>query len=137
MKKSFKVAFVTTLAVGVFSAGFFGKDVYTKATSDWKTNVINQANSELGSVAYSKKEELKASAVEDINAKVQDELSGDIESQKAELERLLEEYYQMKLNGLSNTSDFKTIEAQIATIKESILKRYQDELDAVFAAQAK
>jgi hypothetical protein len=134
-KKVVKVSGGILLSGGIFTTGFFGQQVYTKATTDWQTNAINTANSELAESAYNKKEELKASATDDINNKVQDEISQSVEDQKAELQRLLDEYYQMKINNLTSTPEFLSLQQQIKQIQADILARYESELDKVFEDQ--
>ena len=44
----------------------------------------------------------------------------------------LEEYYQMKVAGLTDTQEFYNIRAQITYIKEKNLKLYKKEIDAYF-----
>jgi hypothetical protein len=134
-KKVLKVSGLVLAGALVFGGGFFGKEVYTKATTDWQTNAINTANSDLGAAAYSEKEKLKGSAADDINSTVQDQISKSVEDQKAELQKLLDEYYQMKLNNITNTPEFLNVQQKIKEIQASILARYESELDQVFASQ--
>jgi hypothetical protein len=136
-KKVVKVSGLVLAGALVFGGGFFGKQIYTKATTDWQTNAINQANSDLGATGYNEKTKLVNSSSTDINAKIQDEIGKDVQDQQAELQSLLDQYYQDKLNGLTDTADFKSLEAQITQIKENILARYKTDIDSAFAAQAK
>lgn len=125
------------LGLGIFGSGIFLSSTVTKATTDWKTDAINSANSVLGESGYNKKEELKSQASTDINAKVTEDIGTEVDTQKADLEKLLDQYYQMKIDGLENTQTYKDLESQIATIKQSIYERYTKEIDAIFASQAK
>jgi uncharacterized membrane-anchored protein YjiN (DUF445 family) len=134
-KKIVKVSGVVLTGALIFGGGFFGQQIYTKATTDWQTDAINTANSELGSAAYTKKNELINNASADINAKVQDQISQDVEDQKAELQKLLDEYYQMKINNLTSTPEFLSLQQKIKEIQASILSRYETEIDQVFASQ--
>jgi hypothetical protein len=136
LNKTVKIAIGATLTLGVFSAGLFSSSVFTKATTDWKTDAINAANSSLGSTGYTEKEKLKASATTDINATVQGAIGDDVEAQKAELQKMLNDYYNLKLAGMTETQSFKDLEIQIKGIQKSIYDRYTKELDAVFATQA-
>jgi hypothetical protein len=58
-----------------------------------------------------------------------------VDQQKADLEKLLDQYYQMKLDGLEGTQAYKDLEAQIAAIKQSVYDRYTKEIVQVFASQ--
>jgi hypothetical protein len=130
MKKKIMVIGGSMLVLGgVFFAGNF-----VGAGTDWKTNAINQANSDMGAAAYQKKTELIEGADTDIQETVIEELS--IEDRQAELQRLLDEYYQMKLDGLTGSESFKQLEVQIQAIQQSILDRYKKEIDTVFTQSA-
>jgi hypothetical protein len=135
MNKKVKIGGVILATGLVFSGGFFGQQIYTKATTDWQTNAINQANSDLGATGYQKKTDLVNSSSTDINNKINSQISSEVEAQKADLEKLLDQYYQMKLDGLTDTAEFKALEAQIVQIKENILARYKTDIDSAFAAQ--
>lgn len=127
MKKKLLIIGGIVAGLGIaFGAGSF----VTQAGTDWQTNAINQANSEMGAAAYDKKNELIAGADTDITRTAIAELS--IEERQAELQRLLDEYYQLKLQGLTESETFKALEAQIQTIQNSILDRYKKEIDTVF-----
>jgi peptidoglycan hydrolase CwlO-like protein len=134
-KKALKVSGLVLTGALVFGSGFFGKEIVTKATTDWKTDAVNTANSDLGAAGYQKKNALIDSASTDINSKVQQDIGTEVDQQKADLEKLLDQYYQMKLDGLENTQAYKDLEAQIAAIKQSVYDRYTKEIDQVFAAQ--
>jgi hypothetical protein len=138
MKMNKKVVMViggVVLGTGIFSAGVFSSGTHTKATTDWKTDATNAANSDLGAAGYNKKNQLINSAGTDINAKVQQDIGAEVDQQKADLEKLLDQYYQMKLDGLEGTQAYKDLEAQIAAIKQSVYDRYTKEIDQVFASQ--
>lgn len=135
MKMNKKV--LLTIGGGILGLGiaFGGGVIATKATTDWQTNAINSANANLGQAADSETTKLTNSASTDINSKVQDQLNSEVQSQQAELQNLLDQYYQDKLNGLQDTAQFKSLEAEITQIKENILARYKENIDQVFAAQ--
>ncbi|MDT0160417.1 hypothetical protein [Bacillus sp. AG4(2022)] len=138
MKKSMKLV---TVAAGVivftglaaFSGQFMG---VTGASGDWQTNAINTANAEIGEAGYEKKEQLLKDANSDINEKIQSELSGTVDAKQKELESLLEQYYQMKLDGMTETEAFKEVERQIEVILQGSYERFKVEIDALFAEQA-
>ena len=132
MKKGFKIVGALALAGGVFAAGSLFSGSFG-ASGDWQTNAINTANSTMGSAAYNKKTELIEGADEDINATVLEELS--LEERQLELQRLLDEYYNLKLQGFTGSDEFKALEAQIQLIQDDILNRYKTEIDNVFNQQ--
>lgn len=118
----------------VLLAGAFLAGSYVNGAADWKSEVINSANTELGRAGYNKKQEL----LNDPNAitnGMKNALLPEIEAQQKELERLLEEYYQLKLKGLTSSDQFKDIEKRIAEIRQSIFERYKKEIDQAFSGQ--
>ena len=126
MKK--KVGIILTVLVLVSGAFYVGNN--TKATFSWDTEAVNEANKELGATGFNKKTEIVENA--DIAGEMLAVLDPKIEAEKAELERLLEEYYQMKLDGLTEGEEFKALEARISTIRDNIYNRYTSEIDALF-----
>lgn len=63
---------------------------------------------------------------------MKESLSPEIQAQQDELQRLLEEYYQMKVDGLESTAEYKELENQIEIIKQDVLTRYKSEIDSAF-----
>jgi hypothetical protein len=137
LKKPLKIILGTTLGLGVFATGLFSQQVYTKATTDWKTNTINTASSTIGDSGYQKKQQLVNSATTDINAKIQQDITPEIDAQKADLEKLLDQYYQMKLDGLENSQDYKDLQNKITSLKNTYYNAYVQEIDKAFSAQVK
>lgn len=128
MKKGLKVTGIVVSGLLVFGAGSF-----VGASSDWKTTAINNSYSEMLDVASNKTNQLTVNVSGDIDGKIQTEINGTVEENKAELERLLQEYYQMKLNGLTQTQEFADLETQIETIRNNILVSYKQQIDQAFA----
>lgn len=128
MKNTKKVLLVVALLF-VFLVGgmFLGSKI--GANSSWTNEVISEANKQIGAAGYAKKEELKN---QDISGEMKQMLDPKIAEEQAELERLLEEYYKMKLAGLENTEEFRKVEAEIEKIKTVIFTRYKTEIDALF-----
>jgi peptidoglycan hydrolase CwlO-like protein len=135
MKMNKKVVLGIGASVLGLSLAFGGGIVATHATTDWKTDAINSANSNLGATGYNEKTKLVNSASTDINNRVQDEIGKDVQDQQAQLQALLDQYYQDKLNGITDTAEFKDLEAQIVQIKENILARYKTDIDNAFTSQ--
>lgn len=131
MKKAIKVAtFVAGLGL-VFGAGsMFGKE--TGATGDWVTNAINSAYSEMITTANSTVDEVATNVETDVNEKVQSEIQQSVDSKQAELEKLLEEYYRLKLEGLTETEEFKKVESQIEAIQQDLLNTFKQRIDEEF-----
>ena len=134
MRKGLKVVGIALVGVGLFAAGSLTGEK-TGASTDWMTNAINTANSEIGSAGYQKKTEIVTNADADINAKIMSEVQSEVDAKELELQALLEQYYQMKLNGLTDTPEYATILSQIETIQQGVFDRYKAEIDAVFATQ--
>jgi hypothetical protein len=111
----------------------FAIGTYTGATTDWQTNAINQANSEMAKAANAKADSLTANSTTDIQTTVIEGLS--IEEREVELARLLEEYYQLKLAGFTDSPEFAALETRITEIQQAILDRYKLEIDQAFAEQ--
>jgi hypothetical protein len=133
MKKKLLIIGGSVIAAGViFSAGLFSSGTLTGASSDWQTTEFADADLALGQKGYQVKEELKASAPADINAKIDAEVTLTVEQQKAELERLLEEYYQMKLNGITGSPEYLALEQKILKLKTDVFNRYKVEIDQAF-----
>ena len=104
-----------------------------EAGVDVSSTVINQVNSEIGSVGFKKKEELaKQDATALASQKAREELDPFIKEQQAELERLLEEYYDAKLNSLLTEAELESLKQRIVTIRESIYTRYTADIDKLF-----
>jgi hypothetical protein len=123
------------IVVGLVLVCVFGLGTIAGAASDWFTNGVNKANSEIGSAGYNKKEEIKANAEADIAAKVDAEISKTIDAKELELQQLLEEYYQIRINGLTDSTRYKELETKIEAIKKSVYERYRNEIDLLFDGQ--
>lgn len=127
--------FLLGIGVSVLGLGlaFGGGVVATKATTDWQTNAINKAQSDLKQQAYDKANVLSNQASTDINAKVNAAVSDEMKAKQDELNQLMEQYYQMKLNGITNTAEFKSVEDQITKIQQWALDQYKSQIDQTFA----
>lgn len=124
MKKSIKIVSVGLVLGVMFVAGSF-----TQASNDWVTTVIGEANRSIGQAGHQKKEEIINS---DVTAQKQQAIQPAIDAEEEELQRLLEEYYQMKLQGLTETEEFQEIKNQLLIIREGVFERYKSEIDSMF-----
>jgi small-conductance mechanosensitive channel len=113
MKKSFKIAGVV-LGIGTI----FGLGTLTGATTDWQTNAINNSYSELHNTASNETTDLTKNTNEDVNNTVNTAIQGTVADQQKQLEDLLQQYYQMKLQSLTDTQQFHDLEDQIKTNTE-------------------
>jgi hypothetical protein len=130
MGKSYlkKKLLLTLLSAAILIGTFFiGSKI--GASSTWSTEVINQASIDISATGYNKKNELIAT---DVSGQMKMLLEPKIEEEQAELERLLEEYYKLKLAGLADTDQYKVVEKQIEGITQIIYERYKKELDTAF-----
>jgi hypothetical protein len=135
LKKVTKVAIISALGLGVFASGFFGKDIVSHAGTSWSTTAENTAYSELLSTANSTKNDLVSNIDTDVNTTVNNAIQGTVDEQQAELKKLMEQYYQMKLDGLTNTPEYLALEQKIKDIQQSVLDSFKKQIDAEFATQ--
>jgi hypothetical protein len=135
MKKTVKIALGATLTLGVFSAGLLSKDIVTKASSDWASTAQNIAYSDLLGTANSTKNDLVSNIGADINNKINTAIQGTVDQQQADLERLMKEYYNIRLNGMTDTPEFKTLEQKIKDLQASVLTAFKTQIDQEFANQ--
>lgn len=129
MKKSTKIAGIV-LGLGVM----FSTGAIVGANVDWKTSVESEANRRIAAAGYHKREEIKAKAG-DLSQQMLDALNPKIQAEQDELTRLLEEYYQLKIKGLTESEDFRLLEQKIEQIRNNQYERYKKEIDAIFAGQ--
>jgi rhamnose utilization protein RhaD (predicted bifunctional aldolase and dehydrogenase) len=127
MKKYLKYIVVVVVLIGVFSFGAF-----TGASSDWKSEVINEASQILNGKGYEKKAELVGRDGENVEAEMKAAINPEIVASQEELARLLEEYYQFKIDGLTESEEFAQLESRIEQIKGAVLERYKGEIDQIF-----
>lgn len=136
MKKGIKIGVSVVAGLGIFSAGLFGKDaVKTLAGSDWISSAQNNAYSELLTTANQKQDEIVKNIDSDVSEKVNSAIGNTVDEQQAELQRLLDEYYKMKLDGLENTPEFQSLEQKIKDIQSSVLAAFKEKIDQEFANQ--
>lgn len=115
----------------VFVLLFGGMFVGSKigANSSWTSEIATFANQQINAAGYAKKEELKNS---DITEQMKTMLDPKIAEEQAELERLLEEYYRMKLAGLEGSPEYVQLEKDIEKIRLNSFNRYKAEIDLLF-----
>jgi hypothetical protein len=129
MKKKYLVG--TVLGLGLIGGGYL-LGGHVGAASDWQSTVFNNANSEIGTAGYNKTQDL-TSDPNTISDSMQKAMEPEIQQQQAELEKELVDYYNMKLQGLTNTDTYKQLEQKISDLKESIAARYKAQIDQEFA----
>lgn len=129
MKITKKKVLAGILAASIFTVGMFAGNT-ALGNSSWSTSIVNTANATLVKTGSDKIKELATGT--NIDAEMKNLMQPEIESQQSELERLLEEYYQMKLDGLTDTPEFKEVEGRIEAIRQALFDRYKSEIDAIF-----
>ena len=72
-------------------------------------------------------------AKQDLTGQIKTVLNPKIAEEQAELERLLEEYYRLKVLGLENSPEFKKVESDIEKIRTNAYNRFKADIDAMFA----
>lgn len=127
MNKTLKVSGIVVGILGVFAAGSF-----VGASTDWKTNAINSAYNSILGTGHEVNNEIVADAPTDINNAIQTEIASTVESKEDELKRLLEQYYQMKLDGLTETAEFKSLENTINEIMLNVAAKFKEDIDKAF-----
>ena len=131
MKKMTKGIIVGVVSLGLSAAGSIVGVVTNADGKNWTDDIIQNATSILTSTAEDKKDELLSDS-SNISDAMKNALNPQIAEEQQELERLLEEYYQMKVAGLTDTQEFYNVRAQITYIKEKNLKLYKKEIDTYF-----
>jgi hypothetical protein len=129
-KKAWKLTGIVLGTGLVFSAG-----ALTEATTDWVTNALNSSYSRFLDTASGTTNDIVTNADQEINTKIQTEIENTVVANEDELKRMLEEYYQMKLNGLTESEDFKSLEAQLEQIRNNVFESYKLQIDEAFAGQ--
>lgn len=124
-----KVLIFVAAGVVLVGGGVFFGSTQSGASSSWINELTSKANTELGQAGYAKKEEILD---KDLTAEMAVVLDPKIAEEEAALEKMLEEYYQLKLQGLQESAQFAELEAKIETIRISIFNRYKTEVDAMF-----
>ena len=125
MKKSIKAIIGAGVLVGAFVTG----NIASGAQISWTTSVENEASKRISETGYDTKEELlnEAGSLPEVMVEKADPY---IEDYEKELEKMLEEYYKMKVDGLVETEEFKNLEKRMDEIKTTIFNRYKKDIDA-------
>lgn len=118
---------VLLVAVGLFFTGSL-----VGANNDWKTQVENEASRRIAASGHNKTEEIKDKS-QDVSQQMIDAINPEIKKQEDELASLLEQYYQMKLQNLTNTPEFQALEKRLEELKKIQLERYKSEIDKIFS----
>ncbi|RKJ30111.1 hypothetical protein D7X33_41845, partial [Butyricicoccus sp. 1XD8-22] len=126
MNKLKVTLFVAAIVLILGTSLFFVGNAYSN--SDWTNEVITEATSELTSAGHSKKNEL---ANTDTSEMMKESLEQFIAEQEAELERLLEEYYYLKLQNLENTPEYENVKNKIIQIRDTVYNRYKLDIDSL------
>ena len=129
MKNIKKVAIITVAVLVLLFIGLFTGTKYG-ANSSWTNEIVTQAGSQLNQAGMNKKDQL---AKQDLTGQMKTVLDPKIAEEQAELERLLEEYYRMKVEGLTDSPEFKKVEADIEKIRQNAYNRFTKEIDTLFA----
>lgn len=101
----------------------------TSASSSWTNEVITDADITLQKAGYQIKENL---VNQDVTEQMKQALNPLIESEIAELEKLLESYYQMQLENLTDTPEYLAVQERIKVIRNQVAERFKKEIDKAF-----
>lgn len=127
MKKKVSVLFVIAVLALLIGGLFVGTKI--GASTGWSNELATFANSELGATGFQKKEEILDN---NITEEMKDVLDPKITAEQAALEKMLDDYYRMKLAGLQDTPEYKALEKQIEGLKLTIFNRYKADIDKMF-----
>jgi len=124
MKKAIKFTLIT-----VILGAMFGLGTYAGANNTWQAEVINEANSRIGSAGYHKRDEIVEYNIGD---QMKQALDPKIKQYEDELAQMLEEYYQLKIQGIIDGEEITSLEIQMEAKKQEIFERYSADIDAMF-----
>ena len=99
------------------------------ANNSWTNQAINNAYSDMLDTAHETNEEL---AKIDVNSHILATFEPKIKTEQELLAEMLEEYYQLQLNNLTETDRYKQLEKQIEELKVSIFNSFKSEIDKMF-----
>jgi hypothetical protein len=128
MKKTVKVAAVILGLGVVFAAGTFTGN----ASLDWSQNAQNRAYNELLDTKREVVGELLDDTAGDITQTLDSEVTSTVDTSADELKRLMEEYYSLRLQGLTDSPRFKELEQKIDEIMMNVYGGYKTEVDNAF-----
>jgi hypothetical protein len=129
MKKTVKVAAVILGLGVVFAVG----NLTSNASLDWKQNAENRAFNALLDARDEIQGDILDNTASDIDTTIQDGISDTVDTSADELKRLMEEYYRMKLEGLTDSPEFTALETKIDTLMMNVYGGYKTEVDKAFA----
>jgi hypothetical protein len=135
MKKPVKIAIISVLGLGVFASGFIGKGIVSHAGSSWSTTAENTAYSELLSTGNTTKNDLVSNIDSDVNTTIDNAIQNTVDDQQKQLADLMKQYYQMKLDNLTNTPEYAALEQKIKDIQQNLLATFKSQIDQEFANQ--
>jgi hypothetical protein len=128
MKKPVKVAAVILGLGVVFAVG----NLTGNASLDWKQNAENRAYNALLETRNEVQDEILDGTATDINNTIEVGISDTVETSADELKRLMEEYYRLRLEGITDSPEYRDLEKRIETLMNSIYGSYKTEVDKVF-----
>jgi hypothetical protein len=121
------------IGIGLGVVAVFALGNVTGASTDLFTNAENQAYSDMLNVANDVKSDIADSASTDIETTLNTEIEATVQSSEDELRRLLEQYYQMKLDSLDDSPEFKQLEERIQQTMLNVSGSFKEQIDAIFA----
>lgn len=130
--KNIKKVTVIVLAALVLLAGgiIFGSTV--GANSNWQSDLNLAAQREIDASGHELVQEFKQQG---LTEQMKTAIDPKIAEEQAELERLLNEYYRMKIEGLTETPEFAELEAKVEELRRLAYKRFTGEIDAMFTGK--
>lgn len=112
--------------------GGIGFGAYTQAEGNLFGKIINGVNAEIGKAGYDKKEELIGDVEGSVQGAVEGKLEPKVEGSKDAVVSELQQYFDQKVDGITETDGYKNTEKQIKVIEDDVTKRYKKEIDQAF-----
>lgn len=128
--KKFIVGGSLTILTSLFVLMLIVKtDTVTAGTLSWKDDAITKANMDIAITGQETVDELLA---KDLNITTESDIERYIREQEALLEKLLREYYEAKVSGLTSEFDLSALKKQIDNIRANLLIEYKRQIDVAF-----
>lgn len=134
LKRKLIAGITIVTLVGIATLGQVGGNK-AEADGTWVNDQLAENNAAIAGAGYEKKEEIKQNANGDIKDTINGKLEPKVKTAEEELQEMLDEYYRLKLEGMTESPEYKYLEEQIEKTKLSILDRYKKEIDTIFAGQ--
>ena len=116
---------------GALAVGLSFNTIVEAGNNIYEQIKIN-ANEEIGKAGYDKKQELVGNINASVEGAVQGKIDPKINESKENVENELDAYFNKKIEGITETENYKKTEGEIKVIESSVTKRFKGEIDKAF-----